>query len=121
MNYCKILIVDDSNTDLINLKNMLEGANFDVTTASSGEEAIKKAETDSPNLILLDIVMEGIDGYRACREITQNPKTSHIPVVFVSSKKQRADLMWAMKQGGKGLVSKPYTKDQIMEQIETFS
>jgi len=100
---------------------MLEGSNFDISTASSGEEAIAKAEAELPNLILLDIVMEGIDGYRACREITKNPKTSHIPVVFVSSKKQRADLMWAVKQGGKSLVSKPYTKDDIIEQIETYS
>lgn len=121
MKYCKILIVDDSETDLVNLKTMLEGSNFEVSTASSGEEAISKAESESPNLILLDIVMEGIGGYHACREITKNPKTSHIPVIFVSSKKQRADLMWAMKQGGKSLVSKPYTKDQIMEQIEAYS
>ena len=121
MNFCKILIVDDSETDLLNLKHMLEGSNFDICTANSGEEAIKKAESEQPNLILLDIVMQGIDGYRACREITKNPNTSHIPVIFVSSKKQRADLMWAIKQGGKSLVSKPYTKDQIIEQIAAYS
>ena len=121
MSHCKILIVDDSNTDLLHLRTMLEGADFEVVTATSGEEAIKKAETEKPKLILLDIVMEGIDGYHACREITRNPSTAHIPVIFVSSKKQKADLMWAMKQGGKGLVSKPYTKDQLMEKISAFS
>ncbi|MBV1880867.1 MAG: response regulator [Pseudomonadales bacterium] len=121
MAICKILIVDDSKTDLLNLKHMLEGSNFEIITATSGEQAIQKAESEQPNLILLDIVMKGIDGYRACREITKNPKTSSIPVIFVSSKKQRADQMWAIKQGGKSIVSKPYTKDQIIEQISNHA
>jgi twitching motility two-component system response regulator PilH len=68
----------------------------------------------------MDIVMDRMDGYQACRELNQSTKTKDIPVVFVTSKNQKADRMWAEMQGGKALVSKPYTADQILEQISRF-
>ncbi|MCG8536817.1 MAG: response regulator [Pseudomonadales bacterium] len=116
----KVLIVDDSAADLENLKSILTKANYQVVTATSGEKAIHLAHAEKPNVILLDIVMQGTDGYRACREITQAEDTKDIPVLFVSSKNQKADAMWARKQGGKALITKPYTEEQIIDQVESF-
>ena len=121
MNAPKVLIVDDSATDLSNLKQIVGKASQQVFTATSGEEAIRKAEAEHPSIIFLDIVMDGIDGYRACREISRNPSTQDIPIVFISSKNQKADAMWALKQGGKALISKPYSENQILDQIAALT
>jgi len=121
MSTAKVLIVDDSATDLNNLKQIVVKAGQHVFTASSGEEAIQKAKTEQPNIIFLDIVMEGIDGYRACREISRHPSTKDIPIVFISSKNQKADAMWAVKQGGKALISKPYSEEQILDQLSALT
>lgn len=112
----KILVADDSPTDLLNLQKILIEAGYVVLTASSGREAIDKAITDEPDMIFLDIVMADLDGYRACREISKERRDT--PIVFVSSKNQRADKIWAKAQGGKGFVSKPYTSQQIIEQVD---
>ena len=117
----KVLIVDDSAPDLENLKAILKKANYQVVTAASGDQAIELARKEMPNVILLDIVMQGTDGYRACREINRDPATKDIPVLFVSSKNQKADAMWARKQGGKALISKPYTEAEIIDQVRSFS
>lgn len=116
----KILIVDDSSTDLLNLKNIVTKKGYDIITATNGKEAIAKALSEKPNLIFMDIIMDEMDGYSACREISNNAETKDIPVVFVSSKNQKADTIWAQKQGGRGLVSKPYTEDQILEKIASL-
>lgn len=121
MSINKILIVDDSSTDLLHLKEVVSKVKCTIITATSGSEAIAKAKSEKPDLIFMDIVMEQMDGYKACREISNDPQTSHIPVVFVSSKKNRADQIWAEKQGGKALISKPYTAEEIMDQIAAHS
>ena len=95
-------------------------ANLSVVTATSGKEAVTKAKSERPDLIFMDIVMDDMDGYSACREIQSDPATQSIPVIFVSTKNQKVDQIWAKKQGGKGLVSKPYTEAQILEQIRIY-
>ncbi len=116
----KILVCDDSSTDLLNLKGILADAGYFVITAASGKEALAKAQSEKPDLIYLDIIMDDQDGYKTCREITKGDATKQIPVVFVSSKYQRADHVWAQMQGAKGLISKPYTPEQILENVKTF-
>lgn len=116
----KIMVVDDSTVDLLNLKNIVSDAGYQVVTASSGQEAIDKSAAEMPDLIFMDVVMQQMDGYQACREITHNDSTKDIPIVFVTSKGQKADRMWAEMQGGKSLVQKPYTPAQIIEQIDAF-
>lgn len=116
----KVLVVDDSNVDRMNIQNIITDAGYNVIAASSGQEAIEKAVAEKPDLIFMDVVMQSMDGYQACREISHNDATKHIPIVFVTSKGQKADRMWAEMQGGKGLVQKPYTPDQIVHQINLF-
>ncbi len=113
----KVLLVDDSPTDLANIRSIVTDAGYSVVTATTGNEAVEMAKKEMPDLIFMDIVMEGADGYDACREITQNGNTRDIPVVFVTSKNQKADRVWAELQGGKAFITKPYTPEQILDQI----
>lgn len=120
MSINKVLVVDDSTVDRMNIQNIIQDAGYVVVSAASGEEAIKKAISEKPDLIFMDVVMQQMDGYQACREITHNEATKNIPVIFVTSKGQKADRMWAEMQGGKSLIQKPYTPDQIIAQINLF-
>ncbi|WP_369601364.1 response regulator [Hahella sp. SMD15-11] len=116
----KILIVDDSQTDLTYLANIVRDAGFTPILASDGAEAVARARQEKPGMILMDIIMDGMDGFAACREITHDPALKDIPVVFVSSKKQKADHLWALKQGARALISKPYEQTQIVTEIERY-
>ncbi len=117
----KALVVDDSAADLANIKAVLSDAGCLVSTAASGREAIAKAKAEKPSIIFLDVVMPDMDGYEACRQLAQDPDTKGIPVVFVTSKGQKADKVWGELQGAKGHVSKPYTPDQIIDQLKNLT
>ncbi len=114
-----ILICDDSPVEIINLAKILEEAGCNVIKASNGQEAISLAKKHKPDLIFLDIVMPEMDGYAACRELTKSPETKDSPVVFVSSKGQKADRLWAQMQGAKDLVQKPYQDSEIIDHIQS--
>jgi twitching motility two-component system response regulator PilH len=116
----KILICDDSATDLANLKNALGGTNCMLVTATNGEEVVKKAKSEKPDVIFLDIVMPGMDGYAACRTLRDDPETKHIPVIFVSSKHQKADRVWAQMQGAKDLIAKPFEAKEITDRLNAL-
>lgn len=116
----KILICDDSETDRANLKKALEGTHYTLITATNGEEAVKQAKEQKPDVIFLDIVMPGMDGFAACRTLRNDPETKHIPIVFVSSKSQKADRVWAQMQGAKDLVGKPYAAKEILDKLATL-
>lgn len=113
----KILIADDSNTERLNLTHILESAGYQVIAAQSGNEAKALAESQHPDLILLDIIMEDGDGYQACRAIKRNPATQSIPVVMVSSKSNPVDKQWAQKLGADAYIVKPYTDEDVLQQI----
>ena len=113
----KVLVVDDSPTDLANIKGIVSDAGCTVVTARSGKEAIEKAKAEKPDVIFLDILMPDMDGFEACRQLCNDGDTKDIPVVFVTSKSQKADRMWAQMQGGKALVAKPFTADEIIDHI----
>ncbi|MFL0805156.1 MAG: response regulator [Agarilytica sp.] len=115
----KVLVVDDSPVELENLKTIVEEAGYQVITASNGNDALDKAKSFRPDVILMDVVMDGVDGFEACRNITRDNSTNKIPVFFVTSKNQKADRLWGELQGGKGMISKPYTSDQILKTIAT--
>ena len=102
-----ILIIDDSPTEVHVFKNMLLNHNIEVSVAKNGEEGIEKAIQIKPDCILMDVVMPGINGFQATRQITRSDSTSHIPVVIVSSKNQDADRVWGERQGACGYLTKP--------------
>lgn len=116
----KVLIVDDSLAERANLKAILEDAGCQVAEAKDGKEAVTKASEEKPHIIFMDIVMEEMDGYEATRAIVNDNVLKSTPVIFVSSKKQKADRVWAKMQGGKELISKPYTPEQILAQLKIY-
>ena len=117
----KVLLVDDSQTDLLHLEQIVGATGCQVISANSGAEAVKKVKAEKPDLVFMDIVMDELNGYEACRAIKEDPDTENIPIIFVSSKHQKADHIWAKRQGGDALVGKPCTKDEIIEHIQRLS
>ncbi len=116
----KVLVVDDSATDLKNLEQICSGAGYAVITATSGTEAVDKIKSEMPDAVLLDVIMPGMNGFQACRAITSDPVTQHIPVVLVSSKGEKTDRVWGQEQGAKGYITKPFTAEQILDQLKTL-
>ena len=95
----KVLVVDDSPVDLMNLQGILSKAGMVVITAASGAEAVAKARSEKPELIMMDVNMPGLDGFSAVRQLGQDPLTKAIPVIFVTSKDQKADRVFAQMLG----------------------
>lgn len=116
----KVLCVDDSATELELMCKIVQSANLKVVTATNGKDAIRCAQEEMPDLIFLDIVMSGMDGFAVMRELHKDAATKDIPVVFVSSKNQKADQAWAKMQGAKGFVSKPVSETSILEEIKKY-
>jgi twitching motility two-component system response regulator PilH len=113
----KVLIVDDSPVDVQNLQRILSDGGALVITATSGTEALAVAKRELPQLILMDVNMPGLDGFSTARQLAQDPTTKGIPVVFVTSKDQKADRVFAQMLGAKGYVTKPYAPESILSQL----
>ena len=113
----KVLIVDDAVVDRQNLATILSAAGHLVLLADSGEQAIHRARTEHPDVILMDVNMPDLDGFATTRRLKGDAATKDIPVVFVTGKNQKADVAWGRMLGAKGYVAKPYTREQILEQI----
>ena len=113
----KILIVDDSPTERHALSELLAKNGYVVVTAESGEEAIAKSKSEMPDLILMDVVMPGMNGYQATRTITREEATKHIPVVMCTSKGQETDKIWGMHQGANDYLVKPIDPKVLLEKI----
>ncbi len=117
MSVQKILIVDDSKTELFKISEMLVKNGFSVRTAESGEEALKRLSEDKPDLILMDVVMPGQNGFQLTRTITRDPRYAGLPVIMCTSKNQETDRVWAMRQGARDYVVKPVQADELLAKI----
>ena len=109
-----ILIVDDSPTDLKHLSDILSKSGYNVSTAASAEEGIAKVKQSHPDLVLMDVVLPGHNGYQATRELTKDEATKHIPVILCTSKNQETDKVWGMRQGARDYVVKPAGAGEIL-------
>jgi len=119
MKMSRILIVDDSPTEIHVLKTMLEKHGHQASAANSAEEGIAKAKEDHPDLILMDVVMPGLNGFQATRQLNKDPSTSSIPVLIVTTKDQETDRVWAMRQGAKDYLTKPVREADLLGKIKT--
>jgi len=115
-----ILIVDDSGTELQHLKNILEDAGYNTIQAKSGNQAIAVANEMKPDAVMLDIIMDDGDGYKACRSIKKNPEMTERPIIMVSSKANPADIQWATRLGASDYIVKPYAEKEVLEKIESI-
>ena len=114
-----VLIVDDSPTEVHVLKTMLEKNGYSVLSATSGEQGVALAKERKPDLVLMDIVMPGLNGFQATRQLTTNPETAHIPVVIVTTKNQETDRVWGMRQGAKDYLTKPVSEQELIGKVRT--
>ncbi len=116
----RILIVDDSPTDVRVLSAMLERAGFQTSSASSAEEGIAKARAERPDLILMDVIMPGTNGFQATRTLSRDAETSMIPVIIVTTKNMETDRIWGMRQGAKDFISKPPVERDLVQRIQNL-
>jgi len=116
----RILVVDDSATERHMLKDLLTKAGYDVISSENGEDAIVKARTVKPDLILMDVVMPGLNGFQATRAISRDPETKSIPVIMCTSKSQETDKIWGLRQGAKDYVVKPVDGDVLLAKIASL-
>ncbi|MES0874018.1 response regulator [Sinimarinibacterium thermocellulolyticum] len=114
----RVLIVDDSPTDVQNLRNLLQKAGHTVTEVSTGEEAVARVKAEKPDVVIMDVVMPGVNGFQATRMLAKDPATAHIPVVVVSSKNQETDRVWALRQGAKEYLTKPVKEADLLAKIK---
>jgi twitching motility two-component system response regulator PilH len=116
----KILLVDDSKTELHVLSELLTKRGYQVRTAENGEDAFKRLNEERPDLVIMDVVMPGQNGFQLTRAITRDPSFSDIPVIICSSKNQETDRVWGMRQGAKDYVVKPVNPDELLTKIKAF-
>jgi twitching motility two-component system response regulator PilH len=112
-----ILVVDDSPTDRQYLTDMLAKSGYKVSSAASAEEAIAKVKQAKPDLVLMDIVMPGQNGFQATRALTSDEATKHIPIIICSTKGQETDKVWGMRQGAKDYIVKPVKQADLLAKI----
>jgi len=113
-----ILIVDDSPTEVHVMQKALERHGYRTATATDGAEGVRLARQMHPDLIFMDIVMPGVNGYQATRALANDPDTSSIPIVMVTSKGQEADKAWGLRQGAIDYLVKPVSPDQLVEKAQ---
>lgn len=113
----RILVVDDSPTETHILKAMLEKHGYEVYVAVDGDQGMSKARSEQPDLILMDIVMPGVNGFQATRKLSKDPATASIPIVMISTKDQDTDRIWAKRQGALDYITKPVTEAELLGKI----
>jgi CheY-like chemotaxis protein len=114
-----ILVVDDMEENVDILVEILSQVGYDVSVALDGESALEVVEEQIPNLILLDIMMPGMNGYQVCEELQKNPKWNKIPVVFISAMNETQDKIQAFQSGGVDYVNKPFQPEEILARVYT--
>jgi len=115
-----ILLVDDSKTELHYLSELLTKRGFAVRTAEDGEDAMRRLGEAKPDLILMDVVMPGQNGFQLTRAITRDPRFTDVPVIMCTSKNQETDKVWGMRQGARDYIVKPVDPDELVAKIRAF-
>jgi twitching motility two-component system response regulator PilH len=116
-----ILVVDDSATERHILGEILTKAGFVVNFAQDGETGVVQAKLQKPDLILMDVVMPGLNGFQATRAISRDPETEHIPIIICTTKDQETDRVWGMRQGAKDYLLKPVNGAELLQKITALS
>ena len=116
----KILVIDDSKTELMYLTDLLGKNGFAVKTAENAEDAFRRLAEDKPELILMDVVMPGQNGFQLTRAISRDPLYSDIPIIMCTSKNQETDRVWGMRQGARDYITKPVNAAELMSKISAL-
>ena len=115
----RVLIVDDSPTQLMGIQRIVEKLGHETFTATDGAAGVEAAMATLPDLVLMDVVMPNLNGFQATRAITRDEATRHIPVILVTTKDQETDKMWGMRQGAKAYITKPFSENELLDIIQS--
>jgi len=113
----RILIVDDSPSQLMGMKRIVEKLGHEALSAEDGAQGVEVAKANVPDLILMDVVMPNLNGFQATRAISKEATTAHIPIVLVTTKDQETDKVWGMRQGAKAYITKPFNEAELVAVI----
>jgi twitching motility two-component system response regulator PilH len=113
----KILVVDDSKTELMFMTDLLQKSGFSVKTAENAEDTFKRLAEEKPDLILMDVVMPGQNGFQLTRAISRDPKYADVPIIMCTSKNQETDRVWGLRQGAREYLVKPVDPEQLLAKI----
>lgn len=113
----RVLIVDDSKTEQMFMSSLLQKAGMTVALADNAEMAMQQLEQQAPDLILMDVVMPGKNGFQLTRQIGKNPKFANIPIIICTTKNQETDVAWGMRQGARAYVTKPINPAELFNKI----
>jgi len=114
-----ILIVDDDTTNLEVISSFLYNKKYKIILAKSGNDALKSVENNHPDLILLDIMMPGMNGYEVCEKLKANNQTMDIPIIFLTAKTETKEIIKGFNKGGVDYVTKPFIKEELLARIKT--
>ena len=114
-----ILVVDDTDANRALLSQLLDSQGYTVAAAPNGEVALRLAQQDPPELILLDVVMPGIDGFETCRRLKANPVTAHVPVLFITAQDETKGVVQGFRAGAVDYIVKPFREEEVFVRIET--
>ena len=116
----RILIVDDSPTEMFRFREILSKHGYEVLEATNGADGVTLAQAQLPDLVLMDVVMPGVNGFQATRQIARSPVTKHIPIVILSTKDQDTDRVWGKRQGACDYLTKPIDETQLISVIKQY-
>ncbi len=114
----RVLIVDDSPTETYKMSSILSKHGYEILTAETGEQGVAAAKKELPDVVLMDVVMPGLNGFQATRQLSKDTATSHIPVIIVTTKDQETDRVWGLRQGAKDYVTKPVAEADLLAKIK---
>lgn len=113
-----ILIIDDSPTDVRVFTTLLEKNGHRVSSAISAEEGIAAAKRERPDLVIMDVIMPGMNGFQATRTLSRDADTSAIPILIVTTKSMETDRVWGLRQGAKDFMVKPVAESELLGRIQ---
>ncbi|MEO8118398.1 MAG: response regulator [Rhodoferax sp.] len=116
----KVLVVDDSKTELMFMTNLLQKNGMSVRTAEGADEVFRRLTEEKPDLILMDVVMPGQNGFQLTRSINRTPEYAGIPIIICTSKSLETDRVWGMRQGARDYITKPVDADELMLKIKAL-
>ena len=116
-----VLVVDDSKTELMFLTDVLKKQGYQVRTAENAEEAMRRLAEAKPDLILMDVVMPGQNGFQLTRAISRDPLYADVPIIMCTSKNQETDRVWGMRQGARDYITKPVNADELQAKIDALN
>ena len=113
-----ILIIDDSPTDVRVFSTLLERAGHRVDAVNNAEDGIERVRATQPDLVIMDVIMPGMNGFQATRTLTRDPATAGVPIVIITTKSMETDRVWGMRQGAKAFITKPVNEKELLACID---